>query len=136
MMRRILSAVLIYAVVLAAFTACSTKPEKEVSCEDVISAYEEAGYVVEHIECSGKDYGYSCVVNITVEDYDSTASFKFYETDEEAQVEADKRQWNVILWLYTSALFQPKWLHTKSYRNIEIEYDDSDLYKPFRDLIN
>ena len=31
---------------------------------------------------------------------------------------------------------EPSWLNTKSYNNIEIEYDQNELYVPFESLIN
>lgn len=134
-MKRILSILLICAAVFSSVTACGAKQDKDVTCEDVIAAYEEAGYGVTHLEYPDKDYGYLCNVIIRDSNGESSISFKFFETDAEAQAEADASQWNVILWLYSAAMFQPTWLHTEHYRNIEIEYDDTDLYGPFRDLI-
>ena len=39
------------------------------------------------------------------------------------------------MWLFSAIYGDPTWLETECYRNIEIEYDDDDLYVPFEELI-
>ena len=132
-MKKWICLLLLAATVLTAFSGCS-KQEKEVSCAEVIAAYEGAGYTVFHRDYPEKEYGYACCIEIEGED-GGHISFYFFETDREAEAYAEERQWNVVLWLYSAAMFQPTWLTTKTYGNIEIEYDDKALYKPFQQLI-
>ena len=87
-----------------------------------------------HREYPEKEYGYVCMVRIEEEDGDSI-EFHFHETNDDAQAEAKERQWNGVLWLFSAIYGDPTWLETECYRNIEIEYDDDDLYEPFRELI-
>lgn len=134
-MKRCLSLLIAVALVLCLFTGCAVKQEKKVTCQAVIAAYQEAGYEVWHRDYPEKDYGYACCIEIENGDGDHI-SFYFFETEKEAEAYAKERRWNLVLWLYTAAMFQPTWLTTETYRNIEIEYDDKDLYKPFRELIN
>jgi hypothetical protein len=59
-MKRIVS-ILLFLAVLASFVSCTPKEEKEISCEDIIAAYENAGYFVDyhsHGEDSEKYYCY------------------------------------------------------------------------------
>lgn len=133
-MRKILCLLLLAAMVLSVFGGCAAKQNKEVTCRDVIAAYEEAGYEVWHRDYPEKEYGYACCIEIESEDGDHI-SFNFFETKEEAEAYAEERQWNWALWLYTAAMLQPTWLTTETYGNIEIEYDDDALYKPFKTLV-
>ena len=124
---------LLAAMAFSLFAGCQ-KEERPVSCEEVIAAYEEAGYNVSHRDYPEREYGYVCEVTIEEADGDSIR-FHFYETEEEAQAEAEERQWNGILWLFSAIYGDPTWLETECYQNIEIEYDDDDLYEPFKELI-
>lgn len=132
-MKRAIAALLLAAVLLGALAGCSQKQEREISCAQVIAAYEAAGYTVGHREYPEQDYGYVC--EVTVESGGKSIRFQFYDTPRQAQSQADQRQWNVALWLYSAAMGQPTWLTTTTYRNIEIEYDSSELYKPFQSLL-
>lgn len=119
---------------LLSMAGCRTASDRPVSCTDVIGAYEAAGYAVYHRDDPEKKDGYLCEVTIEESDGDSIR-FYFYETAEEAQASSQERQWNGLLWLFTVIYSDPTWLETETYQNIAIEYDDDDLYKPFRNLI-
>lgn len=134
-MKKLLCIVLLAAVVLACFSGCTAKQGRQVSCGDVITAYEEAGYEVEHLEYPDKDYGYTCYVQAEDPQTGDSIRFHVFETEDEAEAYAKENQWNWALWLYSAASFQPTWLTTKTYGCIEIEYDNADLYKPFRELV-
>ena len=131
-MKKFAAVILLAAMVLTMFAGCQ-KEEKAVTCDDVVKAYEEAGYNVSHRDYPEKEYGYVCEVTIEEEDGDSIR-FHFYETEEEAKAEAEERQWNGLLRLFSAIYGDPTWLETECYQNIEIEYDDDDLYEPFKDL--
>ena len=131
-MKKIIAAVLLLSMALTMFAGCQ-KEKKEITCAQVIAAYEEAGYEVYHREYPEKEYGYVCMVRIEEGDGDSI-EFHFHETSEDAQAEAEERQWNSLLWIFSAIYGEPTWLKTETYRNIEIEYDDDDLYTPFKEL--
>lgn len=106
---------------------------REITCEEVIAAYEQAGYDVAHRDYPEQEYGYLCEITIEDEDGDSLR-FHFYGTADEAKAEAKEREWNGLLWLFSAIYGDPTWLESESYRNIQIEYTDDDLIKPFREL--
>ena len=133
-MKRICCLFLLASLVLSVFSGCSGGIGRRVTCQEVIAAYEEAGYDVYHQDYPEKEYGYLCEVTIEEEDGDSIR-FHFYETDEEAEAYAEERQWNWALWMFSVIYSDPTWLETETHYNIEIEYDDEDLIKPFRKLI-
>ena len=133
-MKRIFRLFLLTALLLASFSGCNANPGRRVSCDEVMRAYEEAGYDVYHRDYPEQEYGYVCMVRIEEEDGDSI-EFHFHETQEEAEAEAKERQWNWALWMFSVIYSDPTWLETETHYNIEIEYDDDDLIKPFRKLV-
>lgn len=127
-------ALLLTAVLLLGCTGCK-RETKAISCDDVIAAYEDAGYTIFHKETAAEDYTYSCYVQATHPETGEYIMFHFFNSPEAAESYADTRQWNLVLWLYSAASGQPTWLATETYNNIEIEYDNGDLYKPFQTLL-
>lgn len=109
--------------------------KKEISCEDVIRVYEEAGYEVFHKEQYDEESKEVCYIQCTAPNSEDYIMFHFYETIDAAEAYADERQWNIILFVFSCAMFEPTWLTTKTYNNIEIEYHHDYLYKPFKTLI-
>lgn len=132
-MKRLLCLCMALAMLAAMLGGCR-KETREITCDEVIAAYEEAGYEVSHRDYPEKEYGYACMVRIEEEDGDSI-EFHFHETEEAAEAEAEERQWNGLLWMFSVIYGDATWLETERYRNIEIEYDDDALIKPFRKLV-
>ena len=135
-MKRFL-ALLLCAMLLLSCTACSVDQQKEITCQDVINAYENAGYQTWHLEEDDSDCGEVCYVKVFDNDSDEYIYFEFFDSEESAKAYADQRQWNVALWLFSLIYSDPQWLITKTYGNIEYEYRaGTDLIKPFNDLID
>ena len=109
--------------------------DKEITCEDIINIYEEAGYEIFHKETTDQDYNWNCYVKCTVPDSDDYIFFYIFDTNEEADNYADERDWNILLYFFSELFGDSSWLKTKSYNNIAIEYDQSELYKPFESLM-
>lgn len=131
-MKKRISFLLLLAVLLSLCTACRTE-KKTISCDAVITAYQNTGYTVWHKDYPEKENGYLCRIEIQNEGGESI-SFSFFENESEADAYADQHQWNWAVWLYSLALLQPTWVTTKTHSNIVIEYVDKDLYKPFEQL--
>ncbi len=129
MKKRMICICLCLAIALSMF-GCNAE-QREVTCEEVAAAYKEAGYGVFHNhdpELGNK----VCYVDVNDDDGEQIF-FYFYETAEEA--EAEHREYHVLIWLFSVIYGDPTWVYTKTYRNIEIEYTDKALYKPFAELI-
>lgn len=109
--------------------------EKEITCEDIMKVYEEAGYEIFHKETTDQDYDWNCYVKCTAPDSDDYIFFYIFDTNEEAVNYADERDWNILLYLFSGLFCDSAWLKTKSYNNIAIEYDQKELYKPFETLL-
>ena len=132
--RRITCMIMAFVLAISFLSGCRAE-EKDISCADVVAAYEKAGYQVFHKDTATEDYDWECYVKAQPKDSDDYIFFYFFDSEDAAEEYANTRQWNAVLWLYSLVSFQPTWLTTKTYGNIEYEYDNSDLVKPFNDLI-
>ena len=134
-MKRFL-ALFLCAVALLSCTGCSGLQKKEITCADVIAAYEKAGYGVFHKEESYAENG-TCYVRIDDLKSDEYIYFEFFTDAKSAEAYAEQRQWNVALWLFSLIYSDPQWNVTKTYNNIEYEYRfGSDMINPFNELIS
>ncbi len=131
MIKRVICLLLCILPVLS-LAAC-TADGPEVTCEQVVEAYQAAGYEVTHIHpyTAGNSV---CYVH-TRNEAGGDIFIEFFETEEEAEEYADQRQCNVLIWLFSAIYGDPTWMHTETYKNIEIEYTDKKLYEPFEALI-
>ncbi len=121
-------------ILLSSLSGCRAE-KKDIAREDVAAAYEKAGYEVFHKDTTTEDYDWECYVKAQLKGSDEYIFFYFFDSEDAAEAYADTQQWNVVLWLYSLVSAQPTWLTTKTYGNIEYEYDNSELIKPFNELI-
>ena len=100
-MKKILSIILLLSFALS-LTACgnSTDP-KEITCEDIIKAYEDAGYYVTHGE--HKDESESsqlCYIKANLTE-DSDSDYIYFITcfsEEQAEEAREIDEYNLIIW--------------------------------------
>ena len=137
-MKKILSIILLLSFALS-LTACgnSTEP-KEISCEDIIKAYEDAGYYVTHGEHKTQAEGSQlCYIKASLTE-DSDSDYIYFITcftDEQAKEAAETDKYNLAVWLYAAVSGESRWLKTGTYGKIEYSYYNSKLIKPFNELI-
>ncbi len=129
-MKRLLP-LLLAALLVLSMAGCQKTP-KTLSCQQVIDAYEAAGYTVSHREYPEQEYGYAC--HVVIEDGEDRISFEFYDSVQEAEAAAQERQWNVLLYGFSIIFGEPTWLRTETYGSIEIEYTEPALYRIFQQL--
>ena len=137
-MKKIISIILLLSFALS-LTACgnSTEP-KEISCEDIIKAYEDAGYFVTHGD--HKDEAESsqlCYIKANLTE-DSDSDYIYFITcftEEQAEEAAETDKYNLAVWLYATVSGESRWLKTGTYGKIEYSYYNPKLIKPFNELI-
>ena len=121
--------------IVTLFASCAKSNEtKEITCSDVITTYEEAGYDVWHKEYDDIENGVVCNVKASSENGEYIY-FSFFESSEEAEKYKEEREYSILHWALSGIYGDSSWITTKAYRNIEIEYDNSDLYEPFKKLV-
>lgn len=137
-MKKILSIILLLTFAIS-LTACGDNAEpKEITCEDIIKAYEDAGYYVTHGE--HKDEAESsqlCYIkaNLTEDDGSDYIYFITCFTEEQAKEAEKTDKYNLAVWLYATVSGESRWLKTGTYGKIEYSYYNSKLIKPFYELI-
>ena len=121
------------------FTACDNNTEpKEISCEDIIKVYEDAGYYVTHGEHKNEaDATQLCYikVNLTADLNSDYIYFITCFTEEQAEELYKTDKYNLAKWLYATVIGESRWLKTGTYGKIEYSYYNSELIKPFNELI-
>lgn len=132
-MKKILYILILIISTIALISCSNTK--KDITCEEIIEVYKEAGYEVFHKKEYDEESKEICYLQCTAPNSEDYIIFHFYETQEAAEEYADERKWNVILFVFSCAMFEPTWLTTKTYNNIEIEFHKNYLYKPFKSLL-
>lgn len=136
-MKKFLAFLLVICSVFFAGCYADRTSSVEITCEDVIAAYEEAGYGIFHNETDeGESVEYNCYVRIDDPDSDDYAYFHFFDTHEEALAYFEEAPYAAIgVWLFSLIWGEPTLLRNKTYNQITIEYDNAELYKPFQKLI-
>ena len=138
-MKKLLALCLTAALCLCCLASCNNTAEpKEITCEDIIRAYEDAGYYVTH--GSHKDEaesGQLCYIkaNVTA---DSDSDFIYFITcftEQQAEEAREIDEYNLVIWFYATISGESRWLKTGTYGKIEYSYYNSDLIKPFNELI-
>ena len=137
-MKKIISIILLLSFTLS-FTACGNSSEpKEISCEEIIAAYEDAGYFVTHGEHKAEaESSQLCYIKASLTE-DSDSDYIYFITcftDEQAEEAAETDKYNLAVWLYAAVSGESRWLKTGTYGKIEYSYYNSKLIKPFNELI-
>ena len=137
-MKKIISIILLLSLCFS-FTACSNSTEpKEISCEDIIKAYEDAGYYVAHGEHKAEaESSQLCYIKASLTE-DSGSDYIYFITcftEEQAEEVAKTDKYNLAVWLYAAISGESRWLKTGTYGKIEYSYYNSKLIKPFNELI-
>ena len=137
-MKKIISIILLLSFAVS-LTACGNTAEpKEITCEDIIKAYEDAGYRVIHgAHQDESESSQLCYirVDLTEEPDSDYIYFTTYFTEEQAEEARKKDEYNLIIWFYASINGESRWLKTGTYGKIEYSYYNPSLIKPFNELV-
>ena len=137
-MKKIISILLLLSLCIS-FASCSKSDPNEVSCEDIISAYEDAGYNVFHNHDDPVYYelNQSCYIKVT-DPEDPENNYLYitrYFTEEDAKVAAEEREFNPILWAFFGIFGEWRWLHTGRYGDLTYETFDRKMISPLKELV-
>ena len=121
------------------FVSCNTNTEeKDITCEEIVKVYEDAGYYVSHGRHQEKDFPYYCHITVKKNETDVEADhiyFTTYWTKEQAEEAAEVDEYHFVKWLIGLPLGEYRWLSVGTYGKIEYSYYDSEMIKPFNQLI-
>jgi hypothetical protein len=138
-MKKIVGILLLLAFLLS-FTACEKSEPKEISCEEIIAAYKEAGYTVlyhghENDE-SYHDLGMYCCFEIRdPNDEDNYMYVDRYFNEEDAKTADKENRFNPVLWLFFGVFGEWRWLHTGRYGDLTYSTFDRKMLNPLKELL-
>ena len=135
-MKKTVSMVLILVFVLF-LISCNKPVAREISCEEIIAAYESAGYYVSHGRHMDESEGAQlCYIKASISESPDSDYIYFVTCFTEEQAEAVRKtdKYNLIVWLYAAINGEGRWLRTGTYGKIEYSYYNSELIKPFEEL--
>ncbi len=137
MMKKTALLLLLVFILLVCLSSCRAEEVSAPSCDEVIAAYKDAGYHVSHYPNQSKDESTDevCYVKVWLDDEYDSAYFNFYESAEVAEAIDAEREYNVVIYLFSVIYGDPSWLWTETYGNIQYEYEDPEMIKPFRELV-
>ena len=121
--------------------AACDKPDsepRELSCDEIISAYEDAGYYVVHGEHKDEAEGSQrCYIKASISEEPQSDYVYFITcfTEEAAEEAARTDEYNLAAWLFASMNGENRWLESGTYGKIEYSYYNPELIEPFEELI-
>ncbi len=137
-MKKLIAFLLLLVFVLP-LTACDSADGIEFTCDEIIAAYEGAGYTVSHTHSSYIEGGIcSLTIYKSGEEYYENNDFiqiEVFENGEYAKAYNDERQFNWAVWMIFAIYGEPRWLHTERYGNVHVEYYPNEFIRPLKQLI-
>ena len=136
-MKKIL--IVLFAVMLFSFSACSKPEFKELTCEEIIKAYEDAGYIVEY-HLHKEDMTDSDVVcSISIKDSKNSEYnvlyIDRYKDEKTTTSYARDMKYNVVMWFVSSIYGESRWLKSEQYGVIHYHTYDGRMIKPLEELM-
>lgn len=135
-----LIAILILLTLVFSFTSCDSPQPREISCEEIIAAYKEAGYSVlyhgHENDTVYNDLGIYC--SFEIRDPDNEDNYMYvdrYFNEEDAKAASKEQQFNPILWLFFGVFGEWRWLHTGCYGDIVYSTFEYRMLKPLKELM-
>lgn len=141
-MKKIISVMLLLSFAMS-LTSCSKREDTEatkVSCEEIIAAYEDAGYSVlyhgHEDDTVYNDLGQYCAFEIRdPDDEDNYMYVHRYFNAEDAVAESEEAKYHPVLWLFSGIFGEWRWLHTGCYGDLTYSTFDRKMIKPLKALM-
>ena len=138
-MKKILSIILLLSFA-SSLTACGKSEVKEISCEEIIAAYEDAGYTVLYHDHENdtvyNDLGQYCAFEIRDPDNEDNYMYVHrYFNEEDAKAANEEAEFHPVLWLFFGIFGEWRWLHTGCYGDLTYETFDWKIIKPLKELM-
>lgn len=131
-MKRLITLVLV--LILLVLPGC-TPARTDITCEEIVSSYEEAGYSVwTDVYDEKLDHGQIAYVQANHPD-GNYIYFSIFETAEEAKAYKKELYHPMMMGLFSVIFGDPSWPRWEVHGNIVVEYDEPEFYKIFEKLL-
>lgn len=139
-MKKMISVLLLLSLVIS-FSACTAPRSAEgISCEDVIAAYEDAGYVLGHHLHEDPVYledGICCSLMFEdPEDPDKNYIYiDRYPTGRDARKATAENKYNPILWFVSVLYGEGRWLRSEQFGNLHCTTFEKKMIEPLQHIV-
>lgn len=137
-MKKIISILLLLTLCFS-FTACGKTEAKEISCDEIITAYENAGYTVEYHNHRDTDAESDVVCNIRIEDpKNPERNYLYidrYSDESKSKAAAEDAKYNLVVWFVFAISGESRWLKSEYYGNIHYHSFNDEITKPLEGLM-
>jgi hypothetical protein len=131
-MKKFLALLLVTAVL---FSGCSSQYHTDVTREEIVAAYETAGYNVWTNTYENKlETGAIAYVQANHPDGDYIY-FTFFESEEDAKAYEIELDHPVMKGLFSVIFGDPSWERLETYGCIVVSYTNPDFFDPFEELL-
>ena len=139
-MKKLIAILLLISLFATCLSSCRLGEPKEISCEEIIAAYEDAGYSVlyhgHENDTPYNDLGIYCSFEIREKggNADNYVYIDRYFTAEQAEAACKEQMYHPLLWVLFAAFGETRWLHTGCYGDIVYSSFEYSMLKPLLDL--
>lgn len=132
-----LTAFLLVSMLAFVFAACTETEPKEITCDEIIKVYEDAGYKVGHYHYDdSKEYDHWCYM--IIEDTENPEKncmylYRFY-TEEDAKAADEIDEYHIVKWIFALPFGETRWLKSETYGTIQYSSYDSEMMELFEEL--
>ena len=130
-----LFAVFLTCILVFSLSACASKTKSEISAEEIVAAYEAAGYDVScRIYDEKLEHGFIAYIKASHPDGDYIY-FSIFENEADAKSFKDEFYHPGMMGLLSVIFGDPSWHRCDVHGCIVVEYDDPDFLRPFEKLL-
>ena len=116
-------------------SGCSSNYRTDVTPEEIIAAYEAAGYSVSANTYDEKlEYGQTGYIQAEDPDGDYIY-FSIFDSEEDAKAYQKEFYHPGMMGLFSAIFGDPSWQRWEVYGNIVVQYDEPDFLTPFEELL-
>ncbi len=140
-MKRVISILLLLSLTFSLFACTAPKNADDASCEDIIAAYENAGYTMEHHLHEDPVYleeGICC--SLMFEDPENPDKnyihINRYNTNNEAYTATKEQKYNVLLWLFGFIHGETRWLKSEQFGKLHYTTYEKEMFEPLYNIVD
>ena len=139
-MKRVISVLLLLSIAFS-FSACTPHRSEEITCEDIIAAYEDAGYTMGHHLHEDPVYleeGICC--NLMFQDPENPDKnyiyIDRYHTGREAQDATIKSKYHPILWFFSVLHGEGRWRRSERFGTLHCTTYEKKMFEPLYNIVD
>ena len=137
-MKRLAAGFLLFAMLLS-LTGCRSGRIKEVSCEEILQAYQEAGYRIAYHRHPEEPEPGESLCTIHIEDPEDPEKRYLYldrfDSEAAAHAAAKEQRYHPVLWFVFGVFGEWRWLKTGRYGTLVYGTYAYDMLKPLQKLV-